>query len=204
MRGIEEDARAEAEKILSGASLAAGNRRQAAGRQAAEILGEARRKAQEQVEAIRRGGASTITVQTRRLALRLREEVIREILAQTSARLSRLADEPDYRPVLLDWIAEAAIGLNVPEAVVAVSERERKWLDAKLLREAEEKVRALTGQAVRLELSDQPALALQGVLLTSRDGRVAYNNQVPTRMLRSQPAIRRIIHDELFGEEGIE
>ena len=38
-------------------------------------------------------------------------------------------------------------------------------------------------------------------MLTAADGRLAFNNQVPTRLRRSQAAIRRIIYDELFGEE---
>ena len=84
---------------------------------------------------------------------------------------------------------------------MSVSGPERGWLDAALLREAERRVRALGGPEVSLAPSDRPAPAEQGVLLTSADGRLAYNNQVSTRLRRSQGAIRRIIHDELFGEE---
>ena len=47
------------------------------------------------------------------------------------------------------------------------------------------------------------ALQAQGVVLTAADGRTAFNNQVPTRMLRRQREIRKLIYDVLFtGNQG--
>ncbi len=204
IRGIEEEARAEAERLLAAARQAAGSRLRDAERQAAGILEEARRKAREQVESIRRRSASAITLQIRRIALRSRGEAILRVRERVDRRLQEMVRDPTYREILLGWIVEAAIGLNLPEARLSVSAGERRWIDGRLLRQAEEKVQALTGHPVRLEPSTQPPPAAQGVLLTSPDGRIAYNNQVPARIARSEPAIRRIIHEELFGEQGSE
>jgi vacuolar-type H+-ATPase subunit E/Vma4 len=204
MEGIEADARAEAERILTEARKAADLRLKTAGQQASSILEEARRKALEQVQAIRRNNASAVAVQTRRIVLRVREQVTRGVLDQVSRRLQAMTGESGYREILLGWIVEAAIGLNVPQALVSVSGPERAHLDAGLLREAEGRVKSLTGQTVRLQASEQASPLAQGVVLIAGDGRIAYNNQVSTRILRNQSRIRKIIHDEVFGELGKE
>ena len=52
-----------------------------------------------------------------------------------------------------------------------------------------------------IQLNEEHALLSQGVVLTANNGRVAYNNQVKTRLLRRQQDIQRLIHDRLFAEE---
>ena len=51
---------------------------------------------------------------------------------------------------------------------------------------------------VALELSSDPPLLQQGVVLQTGEGRVEFNNQVATRLIRYQSEIRRIIHRVVF------
>lgn len=199
IRGIEADVRREAEKIASDAERAAEARRQAARTQAASIIEEARVKARQQAEAIRRSVASATAVEIRRIGLRVREESILRILDQARRELRERIARPGYRDVLLGWIVEAAIGLGADEAEVNASREEIALIDDALLRKAEARVAELTGRTVRLSRSASPPLAPQGVLLSAPGGRIAYNNQVPTRLLRNQSEIRRLIHEELFS-----
>jgi vacuolar-type H+-ATPase subunit E/Vma4 len=53
---------------------------------------------------------------------------------------------------------------------------------------------------VKLTLSAAPPLKSQGVVLTALDGRTAFNNQVKTRLQRSQRQIRTLIYDALFTD----
>jgi vacuolar-type H+-ATPase subunit E/Vma4 len=202
IEGIAQDAQAEARRLVEEAEKAAAERRAASARQAGEILEEARRKAGEQAAALKRQAASTAKMETKRIALRVREQAARQVLEQARAKLEAMVGSPEYREVLLGWIVEAAIGLGQPEAAVNASAAELPLLDQGLLAEAERRVQALGGRAVRLSRLEGGPLAGQGVVLVGRGGRLTYNNQVSTRLLRRQTEIRKMIYDGLWTKES--
>jgi len=59
----------------------------------------------------------------------------------------------------------------------------------------------MTGRKVSLMLTDGDPLIPQGVVLKAADGRVEFNNQVATRLLRRQSEIRKTIQDILWKNE---
>lgn len=199
LEGIREDAAREAERVLQEAQAAAAQRREAVGAQAEAIGKEADERIAKQTEALRRQAESALRMEEKRLQLRVRERVIARVEQRVRERLKGQVGQKGYRDVLSDWIVEAAVGLNAPEASVNCSPAERGQLDEKLLREAETRVRELTGAKVKLHLSVADPLVGQGIVLTSGDGRVEFNNQVTTRLLRAQSDIRKVIYKELFG-----
>jgi len=67
------------------------------------------------------------------------------------------------------------------------------------LKETEKKYNALTGGNIRLKKTDKNPLFAQGIVLSSTDNRTAFNNQVPTRLMRYQTQIRKIIYKEYFA-----
>jgi vacuolar-type H+-ATPase subunit E/Vma4 len=196
--GIVEDASREAEKVLAEAEKGAASRREAATGQAAAILKEGEELARRQAAAVIDSRERTVAVELRRSRLRIREEMIARTIQGVRSRLAVMIGEPEYSQILVDWITEAAIGLNAPRGTVNASEAERKLIDAGLLSRAEQQVRAESGLEVSLAPADGSPLQLQGVTLTAEDGRTAFNNQVETRLLRYQSEIRKIIHDRLF------
>jgi vacuolar-type H+-ATPase subunit E/Vma4 len=202
IEGIAQDAQAEARRLVEEAEKAAAERRAASARQAAEILEEARRKAGEQAAGLKRQAASTAKMETKRIALRVREQAARQVLEQARAKLEGMIAWPEYREILLGWIVEAAIGLGQPEAAVNASAPELPLLDQGLLAEAERRVQALGGRAVRLSRLEGEPLTGQGVVLVGRGGRLTYNNQVSTRLLRRQTEIRKMIYDGLWTKES--
>ena len=202
IEGIAQDAQAEARRLVEEAEKAAAERREATARQTQAILEEARGKAAEQGRGVRRQAASSAKMETKRIALRVREQAARLVLEQARERLARLVGSPEYREVLLGWIVEAAIGLGQAEAAVNASARELPLLDPALLAEAEKRVQELGGRAVRLVKAEGEPLAGQGVVLVARGGRLAYNNQVSTRLLRRQTEIRKMIYDGLWTKES--
>ena len=202
IEGIAQDAEAEGRRLVQEAEKAGAERREATGRQAEGILEEARRKAVEQAESLRRQAASTAKMQAKRIGLRVREQAARQVLERARARLEELAGAPEYREILLGWIVEAAVGLGLPEATVNASARELPLLDERLLAEAQRRVRELTGRTVSLTKAEGEPLAGQGVVLVGRGGRLAYNNQVSTRLLRRQTEVRKMIYDGLWTKES--
>jgi vacuolar-type H+-ATPase subunit E/Vma4 len=195
--GIEQDAGAEAEKIIAEADKAAQERIRAAEEQAKAVVQQAESKAEEQAERIRAQSASSLRMERRRLALMLREQSVQEVLSRVRQQLAGMIGTPEYREVLLVWIVEGAIGLGVEQAAVNASAAEREQIDKRLLQDAESKIVEMTGRKVSLTLIDGDPLIPQGVVLKAADGRVEFNNQVATRLLRRQSEIRKTIQDIL-------
>ena len=202
IKGIKKDAEDEALRIVAEARQVIADRKKAVEVQAAAILKEAENNARTQVEAIMRWNKSAIMAETRRITLKNREEIIQEVLNRAEQKLlARIADA-GYSGILLNWIVEAAIGLNAEQAAVNASKKEKELITEALLKKAEKKIDEIIDKKVALSLSSAAPLLAQGVVLTTKDEKIAFNNQVPTRLLRYQSEIRKIIYDQLFTETG--
>jgi vacuolar-type H+-ATPase subunit E/Vma4 len=197
--GIEEDARREEERIIAEAEKQAAEKRKYAEKKVASLLDEARQKAKEETDALRRKAVSSAEREIRRRTLKARDALMQNIMDQVEKKLSTLVGTPEYRSVLIAWITEAAMGLDAESAHVSASEAERALIDEGLLQEARERVKALTGKDVTLTISDAPPLESQGVLLTTADGRIAFNNQAKTRISRKRREIQTLIYDAVFA-----
>ncbi len=196
---IESDARAEAEGIVKEAENEAAQKGRYARQQVESILNDARAKAREQAEAIEKKAVRDAQREAKKKLMLHKAAVVREVMDRVEQRLASMVECPEYRSVLIDWIVEAGVGLGTEKAEINASEKERALMDDVLLAEAAEKIHAATGNPIVLTLSDSAPLPAQGVFLTAADGRTAFNNQVKTRMLRSQRKIHALIHDCLFG-----
>ena len=199
--GIAEDVAREVERILGEAEKSAADRRASADDQARAVFQQAESKAEEQAERIRSQSSSSLRMERRRKQLRLQEQAVQEVLKRVRQRLAEMVGIREYREVLLAWIVEGAIGLGMAQAAVNASTPERKQIDKKLLQDAQSKVKELTGRKVSLTLADGDPLIPQGVVLKAADGRVEFNNQVATRLLRRQSEIRKAIQDILWKNE---
>jgi vacuolar-type H+-ATPase subunit E/Vma4 len=127
---------------------------------------------------------------------------VQEVLKRVRQRLAEMVGTREYREVLLNWIVEAAIGLGVSQATVNASAAELKQIDERLLQEAQDKIGVLSGKKVSLESAAEDPLIPQGIILRAADGRVEFNNQVATRVLRRQSEIRKAIQDTIWQNES--
>lgn len=199
--GIEGDAKKEAEGLIKNAKEYEKDRKDANARKLAEIKRDADQKLKKQIEDINRGNASSITVEKRRISLKVQDKLVTQITGAVREKLRKMIDSPEYKDILLDWIVEGAIGLNSPQASVNATTAELPLITDDLLKAAEEKVKKIIEKQVKLTKSEDDPLLSQGVSLTAKDGRTAFNNQVTTRLLRYQSKTRKIIYSSLFNEE---
>jgi vacuolar-type H+-ATPase subunit E/Vma4 len=204
IKGIEQDAGAEARRLIEEAEKDVKDRLAAVDSQVASILREAETWARAQVGAIERMNTSSIHVETRRISLKKRGEILKEIIARVEKRLAERIGDKGYKELLVNWIVEAAIGLNADKAVINASKKERPLIDSDMLRAAEAKIREFINKKVELSVSGEEEPLAQGVILYTTDKTMAFNNQIPTRLLRYQSEIRKLIYDELFKELGEE
>ncbi len=198
IESIETDARAEEEKIIKESEVQAAEKRKYTNKKIESILNEAREKAQEQAEALKRQVISEVELEIKRRSLQVQQEVVLDIIERVQDRLVAAVGGENYRTILMNWIVDAAVGLDAESVCVNASESERSLIDEKLLLEVTERVQALIGRSITLTPAEGNPLDSQGVVLTSDDGRIAYNYQVKTRLLRKQRIVNRLIFDALF------
>ena len=193
IQGILQEARAKADEIEKKAGI-----------EAESIISEARERAEreaglerksysvrlEQIQAREESARRSID----RLAeLRSLDSAYTEVMEEVDRRLKVVVSNPSFSSILVSWIAEAAIGLDRKEAKVSFSEKAP--VTEEMLREAEALVRKDTGATLSLSL-DTERLSGVGVVVSSLDGKVSYNNQLEVRMRRYSRDIRRIVQEE--------
>jgi len=199
--GIESDAISEEEQIVQEAQKQADEKVKYNTKKVESIIEEAQKNALEQAEQARKKIMSSLTLELQRRSLNIRNDVIKDIQKSVESKFESMIGTDDYKKILFDWIVEALIGLDVPSAVINASQKEMPLISDKMISEAIEKVNKKTGKQVTLKLSDKPPLDFQGVVLTSENGHMAYNNQIKTRMLRKEREIRMAIYNALFTDK---
>jgi vacuolar-type H+-ATPase subunit E/Vma4 len=199
--GIETDALSEEKQIIQEAETQAAEKRSYADKKVESLLDEARKDAQEQAEKAKKKIISGVQLELKRRSLNVRGEVMRHITDKVEHKLNSMVSDTNYRSVLVNWITEAAIGLDKESAQINASEKELVYINDQLIAEVTERIRQKTGRVISLKLSKEPSLNTQGVILTADDGRTAFNNQVKTRLLRKEREIRMAIYDALFTDK---
>jgi vacuolar-type H+-ATPase subunit E/Vma4 len=197
LESIEKDAAGEAERILEQARQQAEQRRRETDRRIREMKDETDQAVALYEERAVRRSESVINTESRRLALKAREELNRRVFGRARELLLEMPGTPAYNQVLARWIAEGALGVNRPEALVRCSFRETLTDD--ILRQAEALILQETGRTVHLSLMKGDPLTEQGVEVVSPDGRISFNNQVGTRIRRYDQDLKRIISEALIN-----
>lgn len=196
--GILQSAREEVASILAQAEQDAEALRQSFAEKAKDAADVEQRRTGKQIQEIERRSESAIRNLQRKHALTHNERLRSRVMQKVSEKMASLIGQESYRRVLVGWIAEAAVGLDRPEAEVACSFKER--IDGPLLSEAEELVFKTTGKRVSLSPA-ATSLTAQGVVVSSIDGKVAYNNQVATRLARHFRSLEELMEGQTCRKE---
>jgi len=198
--GIEADARTEEQEIIKQAEKQAVEKRKYAEKKIESVLEDARKEAQEQAEAAKKKIFSGLKLELKRRSMRIQDSIMQEVKDKAEQKINSMTNETSYREVLINWITEAAIGLDTDSAQINALEKERTLINDQLISETEQKIQTKTGRKITLRLADAVALRRQGVVVTAADGRTAYNNQVKTRIQRKEREIRMLIYETLFAD----
>ncbi len=198
--GIESDARIEEEEIIKEAEKRAAEKKKYSEKKIEALLNNAHSEAQRQAEAVERKMLSAVDLELKRHSMSVRSALIQDIMNRVENKLASMTGDANYRSVLINWIAEAFIGLGAEAAQINTSQKERAFIDDQLLSEVKEKIHKQTNRQAQLKLSDAEPLKSQGVVLTAADERTAFNNQVKTRMLRKQREIQMLIYNAVFRD----
>jgi vacuolar-type H+-ATPase subunit E/Vma4 len=193
------DARGEAKKILAEAESSVASRRDALAKRLAQIDEETTARVAEERETLRARTDAAIALAEGRARLRIENRVYDLVRERCLAAMAAMRGKKEYAGVLRDWIAEAALGLGSPEALVRCPAEDRAAVEPALA-EARKALNADHGTTVGLTLDDTP-LAGQGVALRDPRGRLSFTNTVADRLRRFAGEIRRIVYHSVI--EGI-
>ena len=165
------------------------------------ILSEAESRSEAQKELLERELEQKLKLIELRLETNKASARRRAILAEVDERYQAVMErvtELFYAKTvsahLPQWIAEATLGLDLKEAKVASGRKAPATEEH--LREAERLIHAATGAEVTLHLESRHVPGL-GVVVSSMDETVSFNNQVEIRLRRFDRVIRSLIQEHV-------
>ena len=141
---------------------------------------------------------SAVKAELRRQNLRNRKKVNSAVNKSFYEKIEEQISTDQYNNFLIKLIAEGAIAVNDDSPVVSCSFREKVTDD--VLREAEKLIETKTGKKIKLGFNDESKLSGQGIVVESSNGRIAYNNQIKSRLRRFDEDIKMIIINGLAKE----
>jgi len=125
---------------------------------------------------------------------RVRWGLVNEVLADLPARLTELTqDEARYLPLLLTWLREGVQAIEREHLVVQVNTR-----DLPLLQRDWDNYAHEAAPKKHLELCEQTLDCIGGVLVTSSDGDIRFDNTFEGRMEKLSEALQGAIADQLI------
>lgn len=128
----------------------------------------------------------------------LRRELALAALAKLPAHLTALAQgDARYLPLLLNYLREAAQAIERDELVAQFNARDMRRLQADWTRHANE---AAPGK--QLSLSTEALHTIGGVLVTSRDGTIRFDNTFEGRMERLDETLQGTLAERLSAPSG--
>lgn len=191
--GIISEARKKAEKIIDDAAREAGRIMEDAHEEAERKKEAEKRAADVRLGAIRLKEESAKRSIDRLTELKMMDYSYSVVMERVGKEFEILAKEGKLRDSIVSWIAEAAIGLDKSSAVVSSSVLYP--VDDSMLRDAERIVKAKTGASLSLSHDERKTNEL-GVIVSSIDGKISYNNLLSTRIRRLMKEIRKIVQEE--------
>lgn len=191
--GIISEARKKAEKIIDDAAREAGRIMEDAHEESERKKEAEKRAADVRLGAIRLKEESAKRSIDRLTELKMMDYSYSVVMERVGKKFETLAKEGKLRDSIVSWIAEAAIGLDKSSAVVSSSVLYP--VDDSMLRDAERLVKAKTGASLSLSHDERKTNEL-GVIVSSIDGKISYNNLLSTRIRRLMKEIRKIVQEE--------
>jgi len=201
---IREDGRKEADSIIEKAERTASEIVARGESEREEVVEEIMSKARERGEIERRRLLSGVHIEMRRERLKIREEVITNIMRGVEKRLSEARNGGGYAGTLKELVIEGINALEGESFFVTVDGRDAGLMKEDVAPAVKEAVKEETGRAIDIEVRKLDGASLGGARVGIPGGKVIYDNTFEARMYRLRDDMRNIIFEEVFQSEGSE
>lgn len=193
--------------IMSDAQLKADSIIEEAEKESKSILEVGEKLAQTENEKILEDGKKQSTMRyqqiiseakmnSRRMELDAREEVIEESFKRSEEKLAKIAssDSAEYKKALKEIIIEAAVEIGGGDLVVSLKPEDVAKIDLSLL---EAEIKEKTGKDTKLEIGDN-VKTIGGAIVKTKNGDIEVNNTIEARLTRFKKSLRSEVARVLF------
>ncbi|KZX15886.1 V-type proton ATPase subunit E [Methanobrevibacter cuticularis] len=141
---------------------------------------------------------SEAKMNSRRLELGAREEVIEESFTKAKEELKNMASTSDsqYITALIGMIKEAAIEIGGGDLIIHVKDGDKVKIEGSINEIADE-VKSETGNDTRFDLGESIS-TIGGVIIKTKNGEIEVNNTIESRMSRFKKVLRSEVANILF------
>ena len=185
---IREQSEAEASVILEQAEIEAKRIVGEAESEAQKIRSDLIIKAKAQAEGIRKRILSSVHLEIKKKNLQAREEMLLKLFQIVQEKLEHFRKSPEYGSFLEAMIIEGVLALGNEDLHISAGDIERKLLSKQFLSRIVQHFEK-EGRKINLMLSDEK-IDQGGVIVTSMDGRVRFDNCFSARIRRNQDDMR--------------
>ena len=190
----------EVERILSRARRTAETRLGTAKDQVNAETGTILETAKTRVEVERRRIVSDLNLEMKKIVLKARGELVKEVLNRVRERLERSRGTPEYRAMLKALVIEGIAALDRPEVSVSVSTADEAMANSAFFKE----VAHDCGRPVNITSAADLDERAMGAIVRAADGSVLFDNTIAARMERLADELHLIVSREVFGDEPAE
>ena len=183
IRDIRQESQKEVDAILAQSAKETEDVRNKAKIEADRIRSEIIRKAEQQSSAIRKRILSGVHLEVKKLALKNQNVLLSEILQQVADRLEEFRHGEEYANFFKKLILDGILGLGSDIVQILAGDLERKLLTVDFLESIVDESLRTNEKKVRLIVTSD-SLADSGVILTTEDGRVRFDNRLSVRLQR--------------------
>lgn len=198
IKGIIEQSILDSKEILKNAEKVIAEKKDTFETASKQIRKETDIKISKKLEELEKRAESAVESEKRRQLLRKREQINSEVIKVFREKIKDYIQSDEYSSFIIKLIAEGVIAVNDDNATVSASFMET--ISDNILRSAEKLVKEQTGKTVTIKLSENQSLTNQGIIVESSSGRIAYNNQIDSRLRRFEEDIKMIIINGLSKE----
>ncbi len=141
---------------------------------------------------------SEAKMNSRRMGLDAREEVIEESFKKAEENLKNIAssDSAEYKESLKEIVVEAAIEIGGGDLIVSLKEEDVNKIKD-LISSIEMDVKEKTGNETKLEVGDN-IKTIGGAIVKTKNGEIEVNNTIEARLLRFKKSLRSEVARILF------
>lgn len=196
--GIKDQADAKAKAILDDAN-----------ERAEAIINEAKVRAEKEVEFEKRQFKNKLAVEDlkksatmkaakRKVELEVLDQQYSQLVEMVKDKMNNLITGPQGNDIIIDWIIEAVLGLGLDKAKIAFCPKTP--VDEAMLNQVTKKAKDIYNLDLKLSL-DTRRLIVSGIVATSLDGKISFNNQVDVRMRRFDRDIKIAVQEGSCPQE---
>jgi len=161
---------------------------EAARKETAEAVAKVLETGEKQAESVKRQIVGTAELESRNAQLRSLERAVNEAFDMATRRISSESGASQEKAVTL--LIQEGLDVIGPRATLHCAAKDRKAVSSAIRK---------LGTKVKLSLGDEELDTMGGVVLTTPDGSVRFDNTIEARLERMRPTLRKEVAAILTG-----